>query len=81
MNFIQICSAVHIMKYGPIARQRLGKQIPARAYLRNRLASVAGQRVSKQAFSLIEAVFSAWSVQSGYIEVFGSIEQYRIVVE
>jgi hypothetical protein len=42
---------------------------------------IARQRVSKQAFSAIEAVFSAWSMQSGYKEVFRSIQQYRTVVE
>jgi hypothetical protein len=42
--------------------------------------SIARQRISKHASLIIEAVFSAWSVQSGYKEVFGSIEQYRTVV-
>jgi hypothetical protein len=35
------------------------------------------QRISKHASLTIEAVFSAWSVESGYKEVFGNIEQYR----
>jgi hypothetical protein len=30
---------------------------------------------------MIQAVFSAWSVQSDYKEVFDSIEEYRTVVE
>jgi hypothetical protein len=43
--------------------------------------SNARQRISKHASLTIEAVFAAWSMQSGYKEVFGSIEQYRTVVE
>jgi hypothetical protein len=38
----------------PIARQRLGKHIPAEAYARNNRTSIARQRISKQAFSTIE---------------------------
>jgi hypothetical protein len=56
----------------PIAKQRLGN-IPAQAYARNNRASIARQRVSKQAFSTVEVVFSAWSVQSCYKDVFDSI--------
>jgi hypothetical protein len=37
-----------------IASQRLGKHIPAQAYARNNRSSIA-----KQAFSTVEAVFSA----------------------
>jgi hypothetical protein len=44
---------------------------------RNNWTSIARQRISKYA-SLKDAVFSAWSVQSSYKEMFGSIEQYRI---
>jgi hypothetical protein len=39
------------------------------------MTSVARKRISKHASLTIEAVFSAWSVQSGYKEVFSSIEQ------
>jgi hypothetical protein len=37
--------------------------------------SSARQRISKHTSLTIEAMFSAWSAQSGYKEVFGSIEQ------
>jgi flagellar biosynthesis/type III secretory pathway chaperone len=60
-----------------IARQRVGKHIPAEANARNNRTSNARQRISKHASLTIEAVFSAWCLQSGYEEVFGSIEQYR----
>jgi hypothetical protein len=62
---------VNIVTYGPIARQRLGKHIPAEAYARNR-TSIARQRISKHASLTIEVVFSALSVQSDYKEVFSS---------
>jgi hypothetical protein len=65
----------------PIARQRLGKHIPAGTNARNNKTSIARQRGSKHASITIEAVFSAWSVQNGYKEAFGSIEQDRTVVE
>jgi hypothetical protein len=58
----------------PNARQRLGKQIPAGANTRNNKTSIAMQRISKHALLAIEYVFSEWFVQSGYKEVFGSIE-------
>jgi hypothetical protein len=54
----------------PIARQRLGKHIPAEANARNNRTSIAKQRISKHTSLTIEAVFSAWSVQSGYKEGF-----------
>jgi hypothetical protein len=59
----------------PIARQRLAKHIPAGAKARNNRTSTARQRISKHVSLTIEAVFFAWSVQSGYKESFGSIEQ------
>jgi hypothetical protein len=59
----------------PIARQRLGKHIPARANARKNRTSIARQRISKHASLTIEAVFSAWPVQRTYEEVLGSIEQ------
>jgi hypothetical protein len=57
-----------------IARQRPGKHIPAGANARNNRTSIAKQRISKHATLTIEAVFSTWSVQSEYKEVFSSIE-------
>jgi hypothetical protein len=46
---------------------------------RNNRTPIARQRMSKHASSfIIEAVFSARSVQSGYKEVFGSMEQHRV---
>jgi hypothetical protein len=59
----------------PIARQRLGKHILAQAYARSNRTFTARQRTSQHASLTIQAVFSAWSVQSGYKEVFGSIER------
>jgi hypothetical protein len=58
-----------------ITRQRLGKHIPAHAEARNNSTFIARQKISKHTSLTIEAVFSAWSAQSGYKEVFGSIEQ------
>jgi hypothetical protein len=54
------------MSYRPIATQRLGKHIPAEAKARNSVTSIARQRISKQTSLKLEALFSAWSVQSGY---------------
>jgi hypothetical protein len=58
-----------------IARQRLGKHIPARVNARKNRTPIARQRISKHASLKIEVVFSLGSVQSGYKEVFGSIEE------
>jgi hypothetical protein len=58
----------------PIARQRLSKHIPARANVRKSRTSIGRQRINKHASLTIEAAFSVGSVQSGYKEVFGSIE-------
>jgi hypothetical protein len=54
----------------PIARQRLGKNIPARANARKNR-----QGISKHASLTTEAVFSVGSMQSGYKEVSGRTEQ------
>jgi hypothetical protein len=70
-------SAFNIVTYKPTARQRLGRHIPAGANTRNSRTSTATQRTSKHASLTIDAVLSAWSVQSGYKEVFVSVEQYR----
>jgi hypothetical protein len=58
----------------PIARQRLGKYITARANALKNRASIARQRISKHASLTIQAVFSVGSVQIGYKEVFGRTE-------
>jgi hypothetical protein len=39
----------YIVTYRPIARQRLGKHIPAGANTRNNRTSIARQRISKHA--------------------------------
>jgi hypothetical protein len=54
--------------YRPIARQQLGKHIPAGANARNSSTSIAKQRRGKHASSRIEAVFAAWSVPRSYLE-------------
>jgi hypothetical protein len=72
---------MNIVTCMPIARQRLGKDIPAEANACNNRTSISRQRISKHASLIIEAVFSAWAVRSGYREVFGSIEQSRTAVE
>jgi hypothetical protein len=70
---------INIVTHEPIARQRPGKHIPMEENVPNNRMSIARPRISKHASLTIEAVFSAWSVQSGYRELFGSIEQYRTV--
>jgi hypothetical protein len=57
------------MTYVLIARQRLSKHIPVEANARNNKTSIAVHRISKHASLATEAVFSAWSVQSGCKEV------------
>jgi hypothetical protein len=49
-----------------IARQRLDKHISAETNSRNTRTSIVRQRISKHASLTIKAVFSAWSMQSGY---------------
>jgi hypothetical protein len=49
--------AYNIVKYIPIARQRLSKHIPARANARKNRTSIAKQRTSKHATLTIETVF------------------------
>jgi hypothetical protein len=70
LHLAQIC--FRIVTCIPIARQRLGKHIPAEENARNNRTSIARQRISKNASLTIEAVFTAWSVQSGYKEVFSN---------
>jgi hypothetical protein len=63
--------------YRPIARQRVGKHIPARANAHKNRTSIARQRISKHASLTTEVVFSMGSVQSGNMEVFSSTESIR----
>jgi hypothetical protein len=77
-HFIPIDMCINIVTCIPIARQRFGKHIRAEANARNSRTCIARQRISKHASLTVEAVFSAWSVQSGYKEEFGSIEQDRV---
>jgi hypothetical protein len=65
--------SLHNVTCIPIARQRLGKHNPAGANARDNRTSIAKQRISIHASLTIEVVFSAWSVRSGYKEVFGSV--------
>jgi hypothetical protein len=44
--------------YRPIARKRFGKRIRTEAYERNNRTSIARQRISKQALSTIERLYS-----------------------
>jgi hypothetical protein len=66
---------IYIVKCIPIARQRLSKHIPTRAKARDSRTSIARQRCGKHASSTIEAMFSVGYVESGYKEVFGSVER------
>jgi hypothetical protein len=54
LNFSVLHTIKYIVTYILIARQRLGKHIPAEAYASNNRTSIARQRISKQAFSTIE---------------------------
>jgi hypothetical protein len=67
----------YTVTYRSTDRQRLRKHIPAGAKERNNMTSIARQRISKQASLKIEAVFSAWSVRSGYKEVLSSVERAK----
>jgi hypothetical protein len=71
---IQTYVGKNSVRYRHIARQRLGKHILAVANARNDKTSIGRQRVSKHACLTIEVMFSPWSVQSGYEEVFCSTE-------
>jgi hypothetical protein len=85
MSFYQseICTVdfIDIVMCILTARQWLGKHIPAEANVQNSRTSIARQRINRHSSLTIEAVFSAWSVQSGYKEVFHSLEQYRTIVK
>jgi hypothetical protein len=67
--------ALPVVTYRPIAWRRIGKHIPEQAYVLNNKTSIGRQRVSKHASLTREVVFSAWSVQSGYKEVFIRTEE------
>jgi hypothetical protein len=71
-EYANLTNSVHkdIVTYRPIAKQRLGKHIPAEANARNNRTSIARQRISKHYSLSIEIVFSAWSVQRIYKEGF-----------
>jgi hypothetical protein len=57
----------NIVKYRPIARQRLGKHISAGANRLNCRTSTAKQRISKESLLINrEGVFSAWYMPRGY---------------
>jgi hypothetical protein len=71
------CYALCIVMYRSITSHRLGEHIPARANECNNMTSILRRRISKHASLAIEAVFSSWSVQSGYKEMFSSIK-YRV---
>jgi hypothetical protein len=69
-----------IVTYRPIARQRVDKHILSVANALKNRTSVARQRSSKYA-SIREAAFFAWSVQSGYKDVFSSSNDVSCRVE
>jgi hypothetical protein len=70
------CSSVNtkhcfnIMSCIPIARQRIGKYFPEEANAHKNRTSTARQQINKYDSLTVEAVFSAWSDQSGYKEGF-----------
>jgi hypothetical protein len=68
-------SANHIVTCIPTARQRLSKHILAQANILNNKTSTTRQRISRNAYVRIVAVFSVGYVQSGYKGVFGRTEQ------
>jgi hypothetical protein len=72
--FEEFVTRLNIVTYRSIVRQLLGKHILAGAKERSNRTPIARQRFNNHASLIIEAVFSAWSVQSGYKEVFSSIK-------
>jgi hypothetical protein len=60
--------------YRSIAKQQLGKHILAGANARNNRITIARQRIGKHASLIINTMFSVWSVQNSYKEVFSSIQ-------
>jgi hypothetical protein len=58
------------LQHHVVTWQRLGKHIPAEANARNNRKFITKQRISKHASLTLETMFSAWSVRSGYEEVF-----------
>jgi hypothetical protein len=57
----------YIVTCTPIARQRVGKHVPAEENARNSMTSIAKQWSCRHAF-LTRTVFSVWSVQRSYLE-------------
>jgi hypothetical protein len=55
-----------VVTYRPIARQRLGKHIPAQAYAHDNRTYIARQRRGIHVSSTIQTVFSVGSVPKGY---------------
>jgi hypothetical protein len=53
---LKMLMGFHIVTYRPIARQRLGKHIPAEVYARNNKTSIARRRINKHAFLTTENV-------------------------
>jgi hypothetical protein len=76
---INICHQKYNVECRTIARQLLDKHIPAGANAPNSRTSIARQRISKHASLTTDAVFSAWSVESCYKEVFDSTESTQEV--
>jgi hypothetical protein len=64
--------------YRSIARQQLGEHIPAEAYACNNRMSIAGQHISKQAFSTIERLCSMRGPCRGVIK--GQRRSFELVV-
>jgi hypothetical protein len=58
-----------------IGRRRLGKHIPGRVNAHKNRTPIARQRINTHTSLTIEAVFLVESMQNGYKEVFGSIQQ------
>jgi hypothetical protein len=48
---LHLTCSINIVTYRSVARQRLGKHIPAEAYGRSNRTSIIRQRISKKAFS------------------------------
>jgi hypothetical protein len=70
----QVPLIIYFVTHRHIARQELSKHIPTGASTFNNMTSIARQRFSTHASLTVEAVFSAWSMQSGYKEVFSNVK-------
>jgi hypothetical protein len=76
-NFIPKMWRQAIVTYRSNTRQRFGKDIPAGAKARDNVTSISRQQRGKHASSKIQAVFSAWSVQSSY-KNFSGVKSSRV---